>query len=291
VKRRATRKSAHRFALAATAALSFAGGARAAPPDDTAIARAAYNRGKAAYDAHKYGEAAREFTRADELSPNPVVLELALEAALQIDDPVLGMGLVERAVEESVESKPIVREARAKFAQRVGRITLVCTEGPCHARIDGVPAKPVSWVTPGAHAIEWDPSGRTTVTVAAGQSVEARPAAPLPTENSDKDEKLSPTWFWVGIGLTTIVGGASLASGVDTLHQHQVFAANPSAAGQQDGRAAQLRTNVLFGVTAALAVATAGVGIFAVRWDRGQKTSASVDLAARGLGFAVTLHR
>ena len=300
--RRAALAGARRIALAAALAFTFTGAAAYAEgPDNKEIAHAAYDRGKRAYDAGRYGEAVHEFMQADELLPNPIALVHALQAAINIDDPLRGMALVERAVEEGVGTDPVVREARAKFSQRVGRIKIVCPNGACHARIDGDPAKPVTWVTPGTHALEWDRSVRTSVTVAAGQSIEVRPPAgstptpaPIPTpppENSDAGGGISPTWFWVGIGVTTIGLGASIASGVDTLHLHQVFAAQPTAARQDDGRAAQLRTNVFFGVTAALAVATAGVGIFAVKWGHGEKTSTSVDLQARGLGLAITLHR
>ncbi len=300
--RRAALASARRIALVAALAFTFAGAtAYAEGPDNKAIARAAYDRGKRAYDAGRYGEAVHEFMQADELIPNPIAVRPALQAAINIDDPLRGMALVERAGEEGIGTEALVREARAKFSPRVGRITLVCPDGPCHGRIDGEPAKPVTWVTPGTHALEWDCGVRTTVIVAAGQSVEARPPAgcsptpaPIPTtppENSDASGGIAPTWFWVGIGLTTIGLGASIASGVDTLHLHQVFAAQPNAARQDDGRAAQLRTNVFFGVTAALAVATAGVGVFAVKWGNGEKTSTSVDLRTHGLGLAITLHR
>ncbi len=294
------------FALAG-ALLLAAAGVEAADDDSVALARAAYARGAKAYDAKDYASAAREFRAADELAPNPVALTFALQAALKLDDAVLGMGLVERAAQAGGVAPALVLQARSRFAHRAGRIALQCPNGTsCRVRIDGDPAKPVTWVTPGSHAVEWDSSGRTTVTVAAGQSVDVNPppgaqppsATPTPTptptpgtENSSAAAGISPTWFWVGIGVTTIGLGASIASGVDTLHRHETFAALPTSAGQQDGRSAQLRTNVLFGVTGAFALATAGIGIFAVGWGHGQKASTTVDLQARGLGIAVTLRR
>jgi hypothetical protein len=281
--------------------------ARAADPD-VAMARAAYDRGARAYDAGKYALAAREFTVADELAPNPVALKYAIQAALKIDDPVLGMRLVERATQEGADLGTLVKEARDKFAKRVGRIVLTCPDGPCRARVDGEPARSVAWVMPGPHAIEWEPSGRSTIPVGAGESVEVTgpsrassngvssptptvsPTSSPPVENSGKGGGIEPIWFWVGIGVTTIGLGATIASGADTLHQHTLFAAHPNATTQQDGQAAQLRTNVLLGLTGALAITTAGLGLFAVKWTDGNKAQASLDLQTRGLGFALTLH-
>ena len=47
-------------------------------------ARAAYDRGAAAYDAGNYELAASELTRADDLAPNDIALELALKAAVKM---------------------------------------------------------------------------------------------------------------------------------------------------------------------------------------------------------------
>ncbi len=279
--------------------------ARAGGPDAVALARAAYDRGAQAFDAEKYALAAREMTTADELSPNPVALRYALQATLKIDDPVLGMRLVERAAQQP-QLATLVGQARAKFARRVGRVALVCGDDPCRARIDGEPAKPVTWVTPGPHALEWEPSGRVTVTIDAGQSVDvsppprpapkvagtrsanADPTSSATVEPSSDGGGISPTWLWVGIGVTTIAVGATVASGVDTLHQHANFRSHPTPAAQQDGQSAQTRTNVLLGVSAGLAVATAAVGLFAVRWGEPKKPTAALAVGPHGLGLAIT---
>jgi hypothetical protein len=62
----------------------------AAEPDNVSVARAAYDRGARAFNAGQYVAAAREFSVADELAPNPVALRFALQAVLFLDDPVLG---------------------------------------------------------------------------------------------------------------------------------------------------------------------------------------------------------
>jgi hypothetical protein len=60
----------------------------------------------------------------------------------------------------------------------------------------------------------------------------------------------------------------TLWSGLDTQSKHDAFTANPSLASATEGRDAQLRTNILGVVTVAAAIATAFVGIFAVKWSR-----------------------
>jgi hypothetical protein len=213
------------------------------------------------------------------------------------------MRLVERARQEGADLGGIARDARDKFARRVGRITLVCpVEGTCRARVDGEAANATTWVTPGPHAVEWDPQGRGSITVGAGEAVQidipstsptpivtSTTTPPNPPPEDSGDGGISPTWFWVGIGLTTIGVAATAASGLDTLHQHDLFAAHPGDQTQHDGQSAQRRTNVFIGVTAAIAATTAGIGVFAVRWSDSRKRSAYLGLHIRGPGFAVTL--
>ena len=259
------------------------GSAIAAEPDTVTVARDAYDRGARAYNAGHYAIAAREFSVADELSPNPTALRFALQAAMVLDDPILGMKLVERAERRAAvrELERAPREARAKFARRVGRIALACGESPCRARIDGEPASGSAWVTPGAHAVEWSLGVRQSVQVAAGETVEvsappiagASPVPPLTRKAEPQADRsppqnvgVSPTWFWVGVAVTTIAGGATVVSGVDTLRRHDAFVADPTSARQHEGQSAERRTNVFVVTTLVAALATAAVGLLLVKW-------------------------
>lgn len=106
-------------------------------------ARAAYDRGVEAHKRGDLGRAAEEFARADALAPSPVALGAALDAAVAANQPVLGMELVARAARMSPppatppELKRSVEAARAAFAGKTGRVTVVCNEGaPCSATLD-----------------------------------------------------------------------------------------------------------------------------------------------------------
>jgi hypothetical protein len=228
--------------------------------------------------------AAREFSVADDLAPNPVALRYALQAVLFLDDPVLGMTLVQRAeARHAPELDRLVIDARAKFAHRVGLITLTGPEDSVRrARIDGAPVTRTTWVTPGTHAIEWQGGGLRSVRVEADDNLQISPPRPetptpspppAPPEGAPTGSGISPAVFWVGVALTTIGGGATLGSGLDTLSKHRTFGEDPSARTQSQGESAQLRTNIFIGATAACAVTTAAIGLFATRWSV-PKTSA-----------------
>ena len=66
------------------------------------------------------------------------------------------------------------------------------------------------------------------------------------------------------------------------------FDENPTTEGLASGESKQLRTNVMIGVTAALGVATAAIGIFAVEWGGGTDTTAKVSMTPGGLTLTGT---
>ncbi len=112
---------------------------------------------------------------------------------------------------------------------------------------------------------------------------EVAPAPPPPEpENADADRGtqkehhgLSPIVFWAGVGATGVAGIVTIWSGVDTINnpgadkvKAECAAGDENCKYYKDGRAAQARTNVLIGVTSALGVATAAVGLFAIDWGK-----------------------
>jgi hypothetical protein len=244
-------------------------------------ARAAYDRGAKAYDAEEYTTAAAELARADLLAPNAMVLELALKSVLKAGDPVLGMSLVERVEQRGLQGGALEQamQARARFASRVGRVIVTC-RGACAATVDGVPISLGSprWMSVGAHDVEISANGlreRRRVDVLGGALARVEQAPPNasrlppsapPVPASSSDGRVSPALFWVGLGATALLGVASAFSGADLGSRHEQFVQSPSEQGAQDGRAAQIRTNVLIGVTIATGALTGALGLFAVRW-------------------------
>jgi hypothetical protein len=132
--------------------------------------------------------------------------------------------------------------------------------------------------TPGASgAVEFSLAPKDT------PASEVAPAPPPPEPaNPDEDQGvqkehhgLSPIVFWAGVGATGVAGIVTIWSGIDTVNNpgaDKVKAAcdqnDENCKYYKEGRAAQTRTNVLIGVTSALGVATAAVGLFAIDWGK-----------------------
>ncbi len=266
--------------------------AHAAP--DLARARDAYDRGVRAHAAADYGAAARAFAEADALAPTPASLEAALEAAMRADDAVLGVEVLDRAEGRGDVDASLLRTidaARRRFGGRTGKIRVQCTGSErCLFAVDGRASdgsRPFVAIV-GTHSIviqqgegrvERLVEVRADAVTVVGMSSGAAPPPETPRSAPISRSGLSPTWFFVALGATALVGGATVFSGIDAADQHDAFvtagcapgATGPKAATcaarSEDGSSATLRTNLLLGATAVLAVGTAALGVVFVRWS------------------------
>ncbi|MCK6552774.1 hypothetical protein L6R52_43525, partial [Myxococcota bacterium] len=290
-------------------------------------ARAAYDRGAAAYERGDFGAAVVELARADELVPNDVALEAALRAAIAADDPVLGTILLDRAAARAATAPSssglasIRDEARARFRGRTARLHVTCRT--CVATLDGLPIAVGTDVvvragkrrltvargdvrttrelelTPDAREIVVEHETKATSSARADTRPGDRGAARDPTRDT---ATLDPTrdaatldpprdtatldpprdaaliaqtppraratpWLLAGGGLTALLGGAALASGLDTRGRHADFVdagcatlGGASCAGLASaGESAERRTNYLLGGAALSGLATAAL--------------------------------
>jgi hypothetical protein len=240
-----------------------------------------YDEGATALAEGRYNDAARLFAKADELCPHEVALGEAFRAVEAADNPIFCMELVDRA--EQRDALPLRRaELKQTCETQVGQIVVRCPGSTCRASIDGQPAQlhaPV-WVLNGKHVVDLAVDGAPVVPyqveVRPGKQViippeDGRPSPapkPEPVEPAvrpapgEDPSGLHPAFFVVGLGVTAVSGAVLVWSGVDTLGRNDDFKAAPSEALQQDGLDAQLRTNVLIGVTAGLGVLTAAFALF-----------------------------
>ncbi len=225
-------------------------------------ARDAYERGTAAFKARDYGTAAREFARADELSPSPVALRAALDAAVKADDPVLGAELIDRSARAPAtgDLAKSLANARLKLAHRAGKIHVSCTD--CSAALDGHPLDVMRavWASLGAHRVTVAAQGLTRdddVNIAADATVEVQgpvadalptpvvvvppaptqptvtdtpPTMPLPLAPASTPAPLAPSshgvgpWLFVtGAVITAGFLGVTIWSGTDTASKHTDF--------------------------------------------------------------------
>ncbi len=117
--------------------------------------------------------------------------------------------------------------------------------------------------------IDWgepEPEPKSEPVAAAGPTV-ADEAPP-----SDGDG-WSPTVFWIGAGVTALSAGVSIWSGIDAQNNPGPDRVREECAGEdsscpayQEGKAAELRTNVLWGVTGGLGLATILIGSLWTDW-------------------------
>lgn len=255
-------------------------------------AAAAYDRGASAYDRGDFTTAATELARADELAPNDVTLELALNAAARTSDPVAAMKLVERAEKRAHASKRLTSAAdvvRKRFASSVGRINITCSGEPaCEAAVDDHPIEVnrATVVVAGKHRVTITRAGSHEthdVVIDGGKTVEllatVSSAPSQPSGDSRRDEApstrgVSPVWFWVGAGATVAIGGATALSALDTASTHDDFGADRSNVDlSNEGKSAERRTVVLGAVTGVVAVSTAVLGLLLVDWNRNSKVA------------------
>jgi hypothetical protein len=286
-------------ALLAAAVLLVAQTAAASSEQDAA---AAYDVGATAYDHGEYAKAAREFARADALAPNDVALELALHAVVHTSDAVLAMTLAERASSRATTTGLVTAgaAARKKFEDAVGKVVIRCPAGiACTPTLDDTPLEPgtPTLAAVGTHRVAIHSGERTEnleITLESRRTLEivatappAPPApepaivtvtapAPAPSGIAPTPSGIAPTWFFVGVGVTALVGGASIASGVDTANKHEAFAADRSNTQlASDGRFADQRTTALVVATGGVAVVTGIVGLLLVRWGADSRVSLS----------------
>lgn len=254
-----------------------------------AAARTAYDRGVEAHRRGDHATAAAELARADELEPNPVALEAALRAVIFADDPVLGTALVARAEARARASgglspslAAVLAEAKPRFLGRTAHLEVRCDA--CAARLDGAPiaTRADLVVRAGPHRLSFAHPDGTSETrdleLAADhrEVVEPRALALVGAETTAAPSPaLAPGWAIASGVLTALLGGATLASGLDTSARHDDFVARGcttlGGAGCDDdaraGQDAERRTGVLLGVTAVSAAATFVTTWLATRAD------------------------
>lgn len=305
-----------KLALAVTAGALFLGSpvaARAA--DDAAKADAArkFKAGEKAFKRHEYAAAARAFEEAYTIAPHPAALFNAATAYQKAGQLTRAANLCARYLRDAPEDDSRREKANGLIGElipKLGRIQ-VLDHGAKNVEIDGKALESeLTYVDPGDHLVSGEFGDRTVqrkLTIVAGSVVkvaidppkhkasgleeEGVPDEPAPKPDVERDagsdKGMGPTLFYVGLGLTAVLGGVSAWSGLDTNSARKDYDENPTPDGLDDGRAKQRRTNLLIGTTAVVGVSTVVVGVFFTNWKgRKQPVSAPEDTALLlGPGF------
>ena len=309
------------FSIAAVAVvLHFAGLASAAEeaaeptPTQVRSAAEAFDRGREAYKSEEYVEAAEQFESADANAPSAAALELAIRArdkAGQLDRAatLAALAVARHPEDPSIQkiAPSIIQRAKAELYE----LSIKCDD-PCDVTVAGKLApgrrstERTVYVAAGKYTVlaGWSGDRSTSQQVEATRGAQGSlefqaPAAPVApvvaatpaaaTGEKPADEgtphkagALPPAVFWVGVGLTAVVGGVSIWSGIDTQNNPgpdkvraacQMNSADCQTLYQQ-GVDKQHRTNILIGSTAVVGIATGIIGAFFTDWGGGPKKPA-----------------
>jgi hypothetical protein len=286
-------------------------------PEQVRLAAEAFDLGRQSYKDGRYTEAAEQFERADGSAPSSTALELAIRARDKAGDLDRAGTLASLALTLYPNDDNIAKIA-PDVIQRAGaelyELSVSCND-PCEITdgrkvVHGRAATTRTlFLSPGTHALRASFGGGRTesksVEATAGETgsldfsaarkeeseaEDERPAPPpeepeAPAADEGEKKGLPPMLFWVGAGATVVAGGVTVWSGLDTVNnpgadrvKAECKAGDENCKLYQDGRAKQTRTNVLIGVTGALAVAT---GVLAAVVDWGPPTLPTSDEAKR----------
>lgn len=285
--------------LAATSASAQTSTPPAEPSaSDRAAAGEAYDRGTAAYLAHEYARAATLFETAYRLAPSAPALIQAIRAHEHGDGAMRAASLALRLEALYGSDRQAARQAHTTLAHanHYLRVDVRC-DATCTIELDGAiedyasffvdPASPhtvrASFDTGVAPSQSTSGAAGETQTLSfarppeppAPPPVEVAVVVPPPDEHTPpppppppSSSGLHPAVFITAAALTAVSGGILIWSAVDMYDGVPAYQMNPTQAALQDGQGRELRTDIMWGVTGALA-ATSVVLAIVTDWSGG----------------------
>ncbi|HWM86453.1 MAG TPA: hypothetical protein VNO33_11460 [Kofleriaceae bacterium] len=252
--------------------------------------------------------AAEHYELADRMVPSPEALRSAVRMRLKAGDEASAATLAETLARrhQDERSKKIAADILDRLRPRLARVSLSCTPS-CGAVVDGAAvgvdeaSSHIFYVEPGRHTIGagFGAAGaqQQQITAQAGKSVEVALAAePAPAIDlgvtAEKPARRAPPsglsrgWFIASAALTVGLAGATVWSGLDVIDRNEKYEANPTQERLEDGQDRELRTNILLGATATMAVAT-GIIAWKTRWSSPEAPPAIGLAPASGGGMVV----
>jgi len=281
------------------------------------VAAEAFDKGREAYKAEEYVEAAEQFEKADNNAPSAAALELAIRArdkAGELDRAATLMALALKRHPDDASLLKIAADLSRRASTTLYELTANC-DAPCDLTVGGkivhgtADTQRLLYIAPGtltvragwpdnrsdSKQVQAEAGGKGEISFVAPsppaaqgmakEPVELTATGPVPSEADQRDQGAgktsgwSPTIFFVGAGLTAVLGGVTVWSGIDTVKHPGADRVKKECGTQgescqlyQDGLSKQRRTNVLIGVTAGVGLATALVGVLATDWTGGKKS-------------------
>lgn len=269
---------------------------------DVKKAAEAFDRGREAFRAENYVEAAEHFEAADAYASSAASLRLAIAARKEAGQLDRALSLAALALSTYPEDQTVIAEAQAVIDEHqaeFGQIQVACDE-ECDLLLDGklVHGPPALahtvYVSPGSYQVQasWseDRTDEETVTAVAADRVSVELTAPpiekvemplppppvetTPAEDPEQNERRgwSPVVFWTGLGATLVGAGVTTGLGINAINNpgqqavlDQCEQGDETCVLYQQGVANQTAANVAGGVTVALGVFTI-VAAIATDW-------------------------
>jgi hypothetical protein len=293
--------------LATTAAAAQPAPPDGPSPQDVQAASEAFAEGQRAQLRRDYARAAELFEIANASAPSAAALRSAVRNHRAAGHAAQAATGALEALALYADDRPTVQlanEVITELSPRLGRVILECAP-ECTATLDGrvlssraITARQI-FVDPGNHVLraEWQgyPPVERTVSAVAGQAQTLhldRPPAPEPPPEptpppveppvepiapppalpppSPRSSGMSPAVFWIGTGVTAVLLGVSIWSGLDTLSARDDYRDDPTKERYDDGVQLELRTNALFVASGVLGAATIAIGLFLTDWQAGE---------------------
>jgi hypothetical protein len=315
-------------ALSAGLILALAGSSATADPSDTTKrAAVAFDDGVDRFKRADYQGAARAFLLADELVPNGQAITNAIAAAKRANDFLVVAEAAERVLARG-DSGPLgaaAREALADAATRLSAFDTSCDATPCALSIDGKKVAPgrkyvlagthdvVAEGSEGARAVEHvNTVAGATYRLALHPQAPARASAPpaaappavggaiatpaMANVSTDQqpasDKRLSPTFFYIGLGASVVLAGVTTWSSLDTKQEYDKAGNHDPSYDEERLRGMYLRTDLLVVATLLVGGATAYAGIRLVNWKgqagAGGSPSVAVSIAPTPSGGSLS---
>jgi hypothetical protein len=280
-------------------------------PSQIKAAAAAFDRGREAYKAEEYREAAEQFESADTSAPSAQAIELAIRARdksgeLERAATLAALALQRHPDDGNIQkvAPPLVARAKSELYELKVHCDSECDLTIASKIVHGEPATDRTlYLAAGSYVVRAGWSGNRSLSKRAQATrggsgtleFEAPSEASASSEPAPDGEKTapdtqsapkqgdeqpahsgwSPAVFWTGVGLSAVLTGVTVWSGLDTQSNPGVDKVKAACQGPDDGSclslynkgvSAQQRTNVLIGVTAGVGLATVLVGALATDW-------------------------
>jgi hypothetical protein len=296
------------LALATTTAWALS--ANAAPPDAERLKTAAeeFDAGRRAFKLRDFENSAIHFENADRDAPSPEALQSAIRARKEANQNSRALTLSAWGLNRYPNEKAFVDYAKqiiGESERSLYKLTVNCSPD-CTIILDskvlpfGEAASSVVYIDPGQHQLvagwSYNRHKNADINAAAAQAgklnfeappVEKAQAGPgdtnaaatpeadqAPEKEKEKKTGLPPAVFFAGLGVTAVLGGLTVWSGLDTLknpgtEKVQLDCAPPNntvdCPTYKEGLAHQLRTNIFIGATSVVGATTVVLAVL-TKW-------------------------